>query len=631
MCGIVGYISYQKDSSCDINKMLHSIKHRGPDAQDFKDFQIGNAKVVLGHVRLSILDLSHGADQPMIDVSGNYNIVYNGEIYNFKEIRNELESKYAFKTNSDTEVILYAYREWGKECVNKFIGMFSIVILDLLKNQLVFINDRLGVKPLYIYEDDNILIFSSELKGILQYEKVDKNINKKALTQFMQYGYIQSPLSIFEKVRKIEPGTIENHNISSRENKVEKYWSVEQLIQEHSTDINDLDEIIQKACNYRMVSDVPVCSFLSSGIDSSLVTSLLSQNNKLNTITIGVDNVKYNEAELAKNIAKNLDTNHLEKYIQSENLVGLIEKLPYYYDEPFADTSIYPTYMVSQIASEKYKVALSSDGGDEAFGGYYRYVYFKKYYKFISKIPNSIKSFSSVVLRGLYKMGIFNLLNIQMISLKIKKILNSLEAKNISEFYENLNKYISNDRTNAILKKPEYENGYFKEFANIQSIAKNDILNTAMLIDYKTYIYQILIKVDRASMANSLEVREPLLDHNIISFAVNMRSNSKIDDNQTKVPLRKILSKYLDLDLLTKNKKGFAIPIDEWLRKDLKELVENLTSKKAIEKSGVFNYEEVEKIKKSFYSKKDDHIELWHIVTFQLWYNQWVDKIYDRN
>jgi len=631
MCGVVGYISYQKNSSCDINKMLLSIKHRGPDAQDFKKFQIDNVEVVLGHVRLSILDLSDGADQPMIDESKNYNIVYNGEVYNFKEIRNELKSKYSFKTNSDTEVILYSYREWGKDCVNKFIGMFSIVILDLIKNEIVFINDRLGVKPLYIYEDNEMLIFSSELKGILQYEKVDKTINKKAVTQFMQYGYIQPPLSIFEKVRKIEPGTIEQYNISSRKKEVKKYWSIEQLIQKNSSNINDLEEVIQKACEYRMVSDVPVCSFLSSGIDSSLVTAILSENYIVNTMTIGVDDIKYNEAKLAKKISKKLNTNHNEKYIQTEDLVSLIERLPYYYDEPFADTSIYPTYMVSQTARENYKVALSSDGGDEAFGGYSRYVYFKNAYKFISRTPRVIKKFVSLILSFLYKRGFFSLINIQMASLKIKKILNSIEAKNINEFYENLNKYISNDRASNILRSFELENGYFKEFGNIQAISKNDILNTAMLIDYKTYIYQILTKVDRASMANSLEVREPLLDHNLISFAANVSSNSKINGNQTKVPLRKALFKYLDLDLLTKNKKGFAIPIEEWLRKDLKELVEKVTSKKAIEKSGIFNQEEVENIKEKFYSKKDDYIELWHIVTFQLWYNQWVEKIYDKN
>lgn len=627
MCGLVGYITYNNEK-LDIDEMLSSIKHRGPDAQASKAFEFGDTKVVLGHVRLSIQDLSHVADQPLSDLSKNYHIIFNGEVYNFKEIKEELKNDFMFKTNSDTEVILYSYIKWGTKCVDKFIGMFSIVILDIFLEKLVFVNDRLGVKPLYIYNKNNTLIFASELKAILKYDEFEKEIDIEALTQFFQYGYIQPPLSIFEDVKKIEPATIMVYDLQDKNFEIKKYWEIEKIINKPSKyNLEDIEKILKSACEYRMISDVPVSSFLSSGIDSSLVTALLSKNHKLNTITIGVNDKKYNEANLAKEIASLLNTNHYEKYITEKDLLELINILPYFYDEPFSDISIYPTFLVSRITSEQYKVALSSDGGDESFGGYDKYKYFIKYYSLISSIPKSVRLLLSKILNICEKIGIFRFIDIPMISLKIQKIQNSLEASNISEFYENLNTYIPKKRIKSILKKFKFNRGYFKEFDNINLKYNNDILNSAMAIDYKTYLYQILMKVDRASMANSIEIREPLLDHRIIELALNIESKYKLNNNYSKIPLRKILSNFLNLNLLTKNKKGFSIPIEDWLKRDLKEMIDKFTSELAIKNSNIFNLYEIQKIKSDFYMGKSNYIELWHIFIFQIWYNSWIKKI----
>jgi len=630
MCGVVGYVTY-KDQNLDIANMLKLLKHRGPDAQKYKEFNLENSlKLCLGHTRLSIQDLSHNADQPMSDIKDNYHIVYNGEVYNFNEIKTELITfGYEFKTSSDTEVILYSYIQWGMKAVERFIGMFSIVILDLISKELVFINDRLGVKPLYIYREQDILIFASEIKSILEYKKFKKNINPKALAQFMQYGYIQPPLSIFEKIEKIEPASVYRYSLAEQKIIKNKYWDVLNFSDvRDELNIESLHDLLKKSFLYRTVSDVPISAFLSSGVDSSLLSAVLTkQNYELNTITIGVDDSKYNEAKLAKEIAKGLNTKHNEYYIDEKEVINLVEKMPFYFDEPFADSSMYPTYLVNKMASKKYKVALSADGGDESFGGYSRYLFLKNFSSIIS-LPKALKILLLYFINILEKTKILNLFNIPAIPLKLTKIKNVLKAKNISEFYESLNTYIGNEQLKSLCKNYTLDNGYFKEFDNIEN---NDLLNKAMLIDYKTYLYQVLTKVDRTSMANSIEVREPLLDHKVIEYAISISSDEKIVGKNTKKPLKDILSEYLDIGLLTKTKKGFSVPIEKWLRSDLESIVSKYINKKSIELSNTYNWNEVEKIKNKFYNGSDDYIALWHIFIFQMWYNQWVDKIIEDN
>ena len=624
MCGLAGYVDFSGEKDISILQMLDSIKHRGPDALGTRQFNSGEVKVALGHVRLSIIDVTSGADQPQSDLSDRYHIVYNGEVYNYNEIREQLSHKYDFRTNSDTEVILYSFIEWGTKCVEKFIGMFSIVIFDNVDCKLFLFNDRLGVKPLYYYFDENIFIFASELKAIMNYKGFDKVINRSAVTQFMQYGYIQPPLSIFEKVSKIEPGTVIEYCMGTRSLQQIRYWDILDRLRKRNevgSNLSELENYIKVACELRLASDVPICSFLSGGIDSSLVTAIIAENGPINTISLGVDDTRYDEAGYARQVATSIGSTHSETYIQEKEIKSIMIELNNYFDEPFSDTSMYPTYLLSKFASDRFKVALSSDGGDEAFCGYQRYIFFKRYY-WIYKIPLSLRKVISCLINYV---SAKKLLFFQMpsISLKLTKLNNVLGAKNEADVYRMLNTYISDERAFEIIQRASIEPGYYKELDNLLSEKKINRLQVAMMIDYKTYVYQLLTKVDRSSMATSLEVREPLLDHNLIEFCAGLDIKEKISGNTTKIAPRRILGKYLRPEKIMREKRGFSVPIDDWLKNDLRELVDNLTSESEIEKSAVFRFEEVSKIKNNFYETGTNYIELWHIVVFQLWYQRW--------
>ncbi len=625
MCGLAGYVSYKGGAGHSIDKMLESIKHRGPDARASKSFKILDHKIVLGHVRLSILDLSENANQPMVDYTERFTIVYNGEIYNFAEIKKQLKSKYKFKTDSDTEVILYAFIEWGSKCVKRFVGMFSIVIFDNIKLRLTFLNDRLGVKPLYFYQGKNFLSFASEIKALMTYSYFDKSINPSALTQFMQFGYIQPPLTIFSSVNKIEPGMILEYDISNQLMKYEKYWDVLDILKEYRNNTSNVDQLetyLETACTLRLTSDVPVCTFLSGGVDSALVTSVLAKTTQVCTISLGVEDTRYDEAPSAKETAANIGTEHIETYIREEEIKDLIRKLPYYYDEPFSDTSMFPTFLLSQFASERFKVALSADGGDEAFCGYYRYTFFNKWY-WVHFLPTTLKRVFKFLIRNLTNLVGTRYFKLQLLSIKLTKICNILDSKSESQVYKNLNKYVSDERVTKILRHPSIDEGYFTELDSLIMDKNLHRLQAAMLIDYKTYVYQILTKVDRASMANSLEVREPLLDHKLIEFCAALDIKEKFRNGKTKVALRRILKKFVNSNIMTKGKKGFSIPMDIWLKNDLRDLVDEVTSEKAIQESAVFNLKEVSNIKDNFYKNGSSYIELWHLVVFQLWFSRW--------
>ena len=612
MCGVAGYIDFPENNNSsllNIDEILNSIEHRGPDAKHYHSYNVNNVNVVLGHLRLSIQDLSHSADQPMSNDTKKYHIIYNGEVYNFHEIKAELITKnYNFKTESDTEVVLYAYIEWGAACVNKFIGMFTIVILDEVLGKVIIINDRLGVKPLYIYETENLVLFASELKGLMAYNDFPKLINIEALTQFMKFGYIQAPLCIFQHVRKIEPGTILEYNLATRKKSIFKYWDIIDKIDSSKKDdfkIDELKSILEKSFLYRTVSDVPFVSFLSSGVDSSLVSAVLGdKQKKIETFTIGFNNKVYNEAKKARKIAEHIGTNHKEFYLDENDIIKIVDYLPFCFDEPFADSSMYPTYIICNKASENYKVAISADGGDESFGGYSRYLFFLKFAKIVI-MPNFLKKVISFFISSLDRMNFFKFVKLPSIPLKIKKIQNMLGAKNYSEAYEAMNTYVSNKRISSLLVKHKLNNGSFGLFDLIYSRCNSDLLNTAMIIDYKTYLYQILTKIDRTSMANSIEVREPFLDHNIIEKAVNIPSKFKIVKKEKKTILRNILSTFYNINstFLSKTKKGFSIPIEKWLKGDLENYVQAYLSEESINKSNVFDWKEVEKIKEKFYSR----------------------------
>lgn len=625
MCGLAGYVQYGGHSIISINQMLNAIKHRGPDATGVRVFDLEETQVGLGHQRLSIIDLNSNANQPLSDQTDRYHIVYNGEVYNFNDIRKQLDSTYTFKTVSDTEVILYSFIEWGKECVEKFTGMFSIVIFDKLDLKITFFNDRLGVKPLYYYLNDEMLIFGSELKALMTYEGFDKSINHTAVTQFMQYGYIQPPLSIFTQVSKIVPGTIIEYDINKRTMLQTKYWDILDMPKTSNVagvNPSELHKRIKSACQLRNISDVTICSFLSAGLDSSLVTALAAEDGPIHSVTLGVRDTRYDESDTARQISQSIGSIHDETYIEEKDIKTIIMKVNDYFDEPFSDTSMYPTYLLSKFASKNFKVALSSDGGDEAFCGYNRYLFFNRF-SWIYRLPMPVKVLAKSVCHYFSQKDTYFRNRIPSLSLKFTKFGNVLSAKSEADVYRLLNTYINDDRVSEILHHTSIESGYYKELDDLIEKSKGNKLQAAMLIDYKTYVYQLLTKIDRASMANSLEVREPLLDHNLIEFCAKLSLKDKLSGNVTKIALKNILENYLPAKLISKNKKGFSIPIDNWLNNELRELVDDLTCYDEIQRSGVFKFDEVTKIKTKFYDSGVNYIELWHIVIFQLWYRKW--------
>ncbi|MGB6328234.1 MAG: asparagine synthase (glutamine-hydrolyzing) [Halarcobacter sp.] len=632
MCGIVGFIDKNK-SKDTIKNMLDIQSYRGPD--DNGIYFDKNTGIHFGHNRLSIQDLSSHGHQPFVSDCSQYVIVFNGEVYNFKIIRKDLEVLgYSFASSSDTEVILYSYKEWGIECLDKLIGMFAFSILDKVQNKLFLVRDRAGVKPLYYYTDENQFMFSSEIKSFHKHLNFKKEQNMSVLPYFFQFGYIPAPHTIFKNCYKLEAGHYLEFNIQNSKFKIQKYWDVndfylkEKFTKREDEILEDIENILDDAIDLRMVADVPVGVFLSGGYDSSLVTSILAkkQGKKINTFTIGFDDEKYNEAEHAKTIAEYLGTNHTEYYMKNSDMLDLVEKLPFYYDEPFGDSSALPTMIVSKIARQSVTVALSADGGDEAFCGYSKYFFLNKFQNIFS---NKFKR--EVLKTGL---NLFNADSVEFINDKLPKNLKqtnikdkynkfqrAINSNSLEEMFENASSYVEKKEIEKFLKiKRDKE--LFKKWNKIGNI---EFLNQMMAIDYKLFMNDdVLTKVDRATMSVSLEGREPLLDHRIIEYMARVPLEQKYKNKQGKYLLRKILYKYLPKELIDKPKSGFQIPLNEWLRGDLKPLVLKYLDEKKLDKN-IFDIEEISNIKNKFFEGDDIGTTIWFILMYQMWKEKWLD------
>jgi asparagine synthase (glutamine-hydrolysing) len=633
MCGIVGFISplNKKDVLYD---MLNIQSYRGPDDQGiFIDEKSG---VHLGHNRLSIQDLSSHGHQPFVSDCEKYIIVFNGEVYNFKDIKKELEKLgYNFISSSDTEVILYSYKQWGIKCIDKFIGMFAFSILDKTTNKLILVRDRAGVKPLYYYTNGKEFLFSSELKSFHKYPKFKKELNKEVLPYYFQFGYIPAPHSIFENCYKLESGHYLEFNIQHSIFEINKYWDVNKFYEKESIDksesgiLDDIENILDNAIDLRMVSDVPVGVFLSGGYDSSLVASILSkkQGKKINTFTIGFDDEKYNEAEHAKSIASYLGTNHTEYYMKDDDMLSLVEKLPFYYDEPFGDSSALPTMIVSKIAREKVTVVLSADGGDEAFCGYSKYFFLNKFSNiFSSKIKKQILKISLNMMSDSIVENLNNILpsNLKQTNIKDKynKFKRAINSDSIEEMFQNASSYVDKSDVDKILNINSNKSIY-SIFENKSNLS---YLNYMMSVDYKAFMNDdVLTKVDRATMSVSLEGREPLLDHRIIEYLSRVPEHLKYKNKQGKYLLRKILYKYLPKEMVDKPKSGFQIPLEEWLKGDLRYLVEKYLNEKKLD-SEIFNVAEVLELKtKLFLGHYVNINQIWLVIMFEMWKEKWFD------
>ncbi|HVF97845.1 MAG TPA: asparagine synthase (glutamine-hydrolyzing), partial [Flavisolibacter sp.] len=409
MCGIAGFIDFKKNSTeADLAQMSGCLQHRGPDGSGSWFMQMPQAAVGLGHRRLSIIDLSETANQPMH--FAGLHLIFNGEIYNYNEIRNELiDLGHHFQTHSDTEVILHAWRQWGEACIEKWRGMFAIVLFDEDKGEVICIRDRVGVKPFYYYYHEGVFLFASELKSIVAFPRFSKKINRDAVASFLQYGYVSYPYCIYENTHKLPPAHLLRLNLTQGQLQKQAYWNVYDYYNKPKLKISlpeateETERILTKAFDYRMVADVPVGVFLSGGYDSSCVTALLQKNSteRLKTFTIGMADETLNEAPYAKQIAAHLGTDHTEHYCTVKEALDIIPDLPYYYDEPFADSSAIPTILVSRMARKKVTVALSADAGDEIFAGYNRYDYLMRYGKRLRSLPKPVRKLAVAAMEAM--------------------------------------------------------------------------------------------------------------------------------------------------------------------------------------------------------------------------------------
>ncbi len=636
MCGILGIFDFNKSYEKErFNDALDTLTHRGPDAGECEVISLNHCDIYLGHRRLSIIDLHSSANQPMFNIRGNKVIIFNGEIYNYRDIRLDLIGLgYEFKTDSDTEVILSSYEEWGESCLSKFIGMFAFSIYDLEKKTAFIARDRVGVKPLYYSAFNNCFAFSSELKALLNIPGFGNEINKNALGQYLKFGYIPAPSSIYSGTFKLLPGNYIIYNLQDQTYNIKEYWNVLNYYNKPELDLpyselkENLKEIISSACNYRMIADVPVGVFLSGGYDSSMVAAMVQKDstNPIHTFSIGFDDEKYNEANYARAVSDFLNTKHTEYVCSKKESQDIIPDLPYFYDEPFGDSSSIPTILVSRMAKKQVDVALSADGGDEIFGGYNKYSNSIKTVGLKNQIPSFLRTPFGAM---------FNNIPVEIIGKFIGKKTDkdivrkfSLALRNdLGEFEFMKLISTSNSEKNIfdelILEKSDDK--FPSNFDDIEQILNVNSVNQMLAIDFKTYLPDdILTKVDRATMSVSLEGREPLLDHRLIEFSASLPIKYKINKGNKKIIFKDIVHDYIPKNIMDRPKMGFGIPVKDWMRTDLIDLFRSYLTPDKIKNTGVLNASKIDQMLQSYLQGDDSYFTLlWYVFNFMMWYEKW--------
>jgi asparagine synthase (glutamine-hydrolysing) len=630
MCGITGFIDFSHRSSKEqLVAMTDSLTHRGPDASGYEFFNNEAYQVGLGHRRLSILDLSENGHQPMYSSDGQHAIVYNGEVYNFPEIRSWLQTKgYRFKSNSDTEVVLHALIEEGVKAIDRFIGMFAIAFLDIKANRLTLIRDRTGVKPLFFIKNSNSFLFSSEVRAFHKHSHFHKRLNFEAVQDYLDHGYIGNGKSVFENIQPVTPGCIIELNLSTQSIQEKRYWSIYDYYQKPRAitkpeAVDELEHLLKDACRLRMVSDVPVGVFLSGGIDSSTIAAVLQNqmSSRLSTFTIGFENEVYNEAPKAKRIAQYLGTDHHELYCTEGDLLNIFPRLPGIYDEPFADKSAIPTVLVSEFTRKHVKVALSADGGDEAFAGYNKYVdLLQLYVKLGDKNKGSVKSrqFFFKKIYGLSKAlpsGLYRLKD------KIFQLNQNIAGyPSITDLMINKSKFFGKNELSNLLGNHYVDS----EFLDLDNNKTHSDLSDLLASDFNNYLLNdILIKLDRATMSVGLEGREPLLDHRVTEFAASLPDDFKLNGSVSKHLLREVNKLYLPTELTSGAKQGFSIPKNDWLVEHLGDYVNYYLSDKFILDQGIFERKYTRHLL-SLYKIRRGHNRIWNLVLFNMWYEKWM-------
>ncbi len=619
-----------------VRSMVAAIRYRGPDDSGaWCDERVG---VGLGHARLSVLDLSPEGHQPMVSSSGRYVLSFNGEVYNFAELRSELRGTGAnFRGHSDTEVMLAAFEEWGIEkAVRRFTGMFAFALWDRAERQLILARDRIGEKPLYYGWCGEIFLFGSELKALCSHPSWCGDINRDVLAGYMRYGYVPLPHSIYMGICKLLPGTwlkISSDDPPGRMPVPTTYWSAREVaMQEPLTDLSDaaatdaLDSLLRQAVGRQMISDVPLGAFLSGGIDSSTVVALMQcqSSRPVRTFSIGFSESDYDEARYAKLVAAQLGTDHTELYLSAEEALNVIPRLPEIYDEPFGDSSQIPTHLVAALARKHVTVALSGDGGDELFGGYNRYFWGRSIWNRIGTVPQGVRHGIGGMMTALSpaswdRIGKLLPRRLRQPTLgdRIHKLASVIDVEGPDELYRRL---VSQHREPGSLIIGAEEAPIWAD-AEAAAFGRSDFTERMMFRDLVGYLSDdILTKVDRAAMAVSLETRVPLLDHHLVEFAWRLPLAMKVRDGQGKWLLRQVLYRYVPRELIDRPKQGFGIPLDAWLRGPLREWAEELLDERRLRREGYLHPGPIrEKWAEHLSGRRNWQYWLWNVLMFQAW------------
>jgi len=630
MCGIAGWIKKGKIEKKVLENMTRVLSHRGPDGEGFYMNENPSFSVGLGHRRLKIIDLVTG-DQPMSNEDGSIWLVYNGEVYNFKELREELTKKgHRFSSRSDTEVIIHLYEEEGENLLPRLNGMFAFALWDEKKKKLLIARDRLGIKPLYYYVGEKEFAFASEIKSFLHLPSFNREIKGEAIHYYLFLQYIPSPHTIFKKVWKLPPA----HYLVWEDGKirVEKYWEVEYRDYPDKGEKyyrERLRELLEDAVKIRLVSDVPFGAFLSGGIDSTIVVGVMADYLKepVRTFSMGFDVASFNELHYAKVASETFQTEHHEFRVKPPNVLELLPILIWHYDEPFADPSSIPTYMVSQLARRYVTMVLSGDGGDEVFAGYHRYLaerllslfrpfflpfHFSPFLSFINSLPESTR--------------------INDLSRRLKRLLNRMDLPSAERYIswllifdlERIGWLYTSEFEEEVkeIYPPDFLKKYFEKSLSLSTLGR------CQYTDLKTYLPEdILTKVDRASMANSLECRVPFLDHRVVEFMASVPPHYKLRGFLLKYLLKKTFKDKLPPKIYFRGKHGFGVPIGKWFREELYAFTEKILLEKRTISRGYFKRKGIERLLEEHKRGRFDHSHrLWTLLMLELWHRFYIDQ-----
>jgi asparagine synthase (glutamine-hydrolysing) len=626
MCGIAGFVGQSRGMNeasrfAVLDRMCRVIRHRGPDDQGV----MVEGEAALGMRRLSIIDLA-GGHQPISGCDAHVTVVFNGEIYNFQELQQKLEARgHRFHTHSDTEAIVHAFEEYGEDCVNHLRGMFAFAIWDANNRRLFLARDRAGKKPLYYTQaPDGTLVFGSELKSLLEHPHVRRDVSAESIDAYLSFGYVPDPLSIFEGIHKLPPGS----HLSFAEGRVtvKQYWDFPfESVQARSEDeaVEELRELLEESVRVRLISDVPLGAFLSGGVDSSVVVGLMARasTKPVKTFSIGFHEDSYDELRYARIAAKHFETDHHE-FIVTPDICRIVDELVWHFDEPFADSSAIPTYMVAKLARAHVTVALSGDGGDELFAGYTRYVVDRRRSTF-ARLPRALRQgLMQPVSRSLPHgaWGRNYLYNVAQDP--IDRYIDSISM------FTSLNKrsLLTDDFRQRLNGKEDAALENFRQLA--ASVRTGEPLDALLYLDSKTYLPgDILTKVDRMTMAVSLEARAPLLDHKLMEFAARLPASMKMRGLQTKHIFKRAVRDLVPAEILDRPKQGFGIPLDRWINDQLRERTRETLTEQRTRERGIVNQDYVQKLLDEHERGRRDHSgALWTLLMLEFWHRSFVDE-----